>query len=179
MISLSSIVKSGSFHVYADSQKQANDWIKKKDRPHGELDKTNEAMLEQALRKSRHIYDEAKKRAEDIIEDAKKEAANIRIKAEQGGYQEGYTKGLTDGEDKARIAAERSLGEIADLIAAINEEKARAIASQKEDILDLSFELAKKIMRQHMKLDENALANMLDDLISENEGGSEDIPFRI
>ena len=171
MISLSSIVKSGSFYVYTESEKNGNGRVKEKDNSFGELDKRKELMLEQALRKSRHIYDEALKRANDIIEKAKDEGISIRIEAEQRGYQEGYVKGIMDGARDARKSSEEGLLELEGLIEEMKAESAKAIDEQKDKILELSFEIAKKIMKQHIQTDENAIAGMLEDILHENETG--------
>ncbi|NLT47439.1 MAG: hypothetical protein GXX92_03400 [Clostridiales bacterium] len=136
-----------------------------------ELDKSRELILEQALRKSRRIYEEAVKRAEDTVESATLESRSIRIEAEQRGYQDGYVQGLKDGSSRARSDMEEGLREIGELILAISNERREALERQEKDLLKIAFEIAKKIMRQQIQADENSIAQMLEEVISEHETG--------
>ncbi len=170
MISLSSIVKAKTLHICPNHEDGNISRGQSRGTP-TDLDKKRELILEQALRKSRQISDEAVKRAEETVESAIVESRSIRIEAEQRGYQEGYIQGLKDGSDKARKDAEEGLQGISDLILAIRNERMEALERQEKDLLEIAFEIAKKIMRQQILIDENSIPQMLEEVIAEHETG--------
>jgi len=170
MISLSSIVKAKTLSVCPHNEDGNTPRMRSNVTP-TELDKSRELILEQALRKSRRIYEEAVKRAEDTVESATLESRSIRIEAEQRGYQDGYVQGLKDGSSRARSDMEEGLREIGELILAISNERREALERQEKDLLKIAFEIAKKIMRQQIQADENSIAQMLEEVISEHETG--------
>ncbi len=167
MISLSSIVKSNSFYIHSGKDEAGAEL----GRPQAESDKSRKRILEQAIRKSKHIYDEAVKRADAAIESARDESIFIKTEAEQRGYKEGYSKGLLDGAAEARKRSQEGLKELDDLVSAIRTERENAIRRYEKDILKIAFAISKKIMRQHIESDEDALLHMLEDMIHENEAG--------
>ncbi|MGI6734240.1 MAG: hypothetical protein ACOX4J_08785 [Anaerovoracaceae bacterium] len=172
MISLSSIVKARSLHIYSGTESSAG-----AAKPHVNA-KTPatphinpERILEQAIKKSRHIHDEAVKRAEDLVKSAQEQGELIRMEAERLGYEEGYAKGLAEGAKEARRTAEEGLREIESLIEAIRRERMEAIKREEKDLLMVAFEIAKKIMKQQILIVENAIPKMLEEVIAENETG--------
>ncbi len=167
MISLSSIVKSSSFYIHSGKDESGVG----RGRPQIESDKSREIILEQAIRKSKHIYSEAIKRADAVIESAKDESTFIKTEAEQRGYKEGYSKGLFNGASEARRRSEEGLEELEHLIETVKKEGQEAVKRREKDILKIAFVIAKKIMRQHILANEDALFYMLEDIIHENEEG--------
>ncbi len=171
MISLSSIVKANSFHICPVNDNDSFVQPQSRTTPFVKPEKSSELILEQAVKKSKHIHEEAMKRANDVMDAARAESLFIRTKAEQQGYMEGYSRGLQDGANESRKAAEEGLREIEALIAAIRNERAEAIERQQKELLSIAFELAKKIMKQQLLTDENAILKMLEEAIPGNETG--------
>jgi len=77
---------------------------------------------------------------------------------------------LVDGANASCTAAEESLDGIKGLIALIKKEKQEFVKREEKNLLDLSFELARKIMKQAIHLDESIVEKMLREIVQENEG---------
>lgn len=170
MISLSNIVKAKSFRIYTGQESGAAA-VQGNAVPSENSGKTAERVLEHAIKRARLIHDEAVKRAEDLIKKAEKESESIRLEALREGYEEGYTNGFSEGAEKAKKAAEDGLRDIENLIEGIRKERMEAIERQEKDLIAIAFEIAKKIMRQQILIDENAIPKMLEQVIMENESG--------
>lgn len=171
MILLSSIVKAKSFYIHSGGENSSAARVHGSAKTSGNPDMSSERILEQAIKKSRHIYDEAVKRANEVVESAREQGESIRMEAEERGYEQGYARGLLDGAEEARKSAEEGLREMEALIFAIRRERMEAIERQEKDLLLIAFEIAKKIMRQQILIDENAIPKMLEEVILEHETG--------
>ena len=129
-----------------------------------------EVILNQAIIKSQHIESEAKKRADALIENALKNSREIMENAEKKGYDEGYLRGLVDGADASEQAAAEGLTELGRLIELFKGEQRETLARQERDIIEIAFELSNKIMKHHVEIDDTAVFRMLEEIIQENEG---------
>lgn len=136
----------------------------------GEVNDSKEAIIKQALKKARHIENEAQLRADSLLESAMKSSREIVNAAEKKGYEEGYLRGLVDGANASETAAEEGLIELRQLIELFKTEQKAALERNEKDLIEISFELSKKIMKQHVQTDENAVQKMLEEIIMENEG---------
>jgi len=126
-----------------------------------------QSMILQAIRKSQHIDSEAMKRADDIIENAHRKARQIMQDAEKCGFDEGYVKGIEAGGKLAEEKAEKALVELRELMEQIRQDEDALVARHEKEIIMLSLEIAKKIMKQQILLDEDALPKMLDLVLRE------------
>ncbi|MDD3168726.1 MAG: FliH/SctL family protein [Eubacteriales bacterium] len=136
----------------------------------GEVNEKKETILRQALKKARHIENEAQLRADALMESAMKSSREVMNVAEKKGYDEGYLRGLVDGANASETAAEEGLHELRRLIELFKTEQRAALERNDKDLIEIAFELAKKIMKQHVQADENAVQKMLEEIILENEG---------
>ena len=176
MISLSSIVKAKQLSTEAP-QKPIEIIPSAPDINRGEIEQASinelndkkEAILRQALKKAKHIEDEAQIRADSLIEGSMKSGREIMNVAEKKGYEEGYLRGLVDGANASETAAEEGLIELRRLIDLFRTEEKAALERDEKDLMEIAFELAKKIMKQHVQTDENAVQKMLEETIMENE----------
>jgi flagellar assembly protein FliH len=134
-----------------------------------EVNEKKEAILRQALKKAKHIEDEAQIRADALIEGSMKSSREIMNVAEKKGYEEGYLRGLVDGANASETAAEEGLIELRRLIDLFRTEQKTALERDEKDLMEIAFELAKKIMKQHIQTDENAVQKMLEEIVMENE----------
>jgi len=135
-----------------------------------EINEKKETILKQAIRKAKHIENEAQLRADSLVESAVKSSREIMNVAEKKGYDEGYLRGLVDGANASETAAEEGLIEIRRLIELFKSEQRAALERDEKELMEIAFELAKKIMKQHVQTDENAVQKMLEEIITENEG---------
>lgn len=131
----------------------------------------SEAILMQAIKKAHEINIEANGRYKEIIEDAQKEGCLIKEAAELSGYEDGYQKGLAEG---LRIAAENAregLSELQEIIETIKEEGRTALKFQEKHLIQLAFDLARKILKQQVEADKETIYRMLESIILENQRG--------
>jgi len=135
-----------------------------------EVNEKKETIIRQALKKSRHIENEAKLRADALINSAMKSSREIMNTAEKKGYDEGYLRGLVDGATASENAAEEGLTELKHLIELFKSDQKSALGRDEKDLMTIAFELAKKIMKQHLQTDESAVQKMLEEIVMENEG---------
>ena len=176
MILLSSIVKANLLY---DAPKSVDYSKMKSENSSQELDKNkgyernekNEFILKQAIKKAQHIEAEATNRANSIIETAIINSQNILSDAEKKGYEEGYLRGLVAGAEANEKLAEEGLLEIRELVQLMKTEQKASLKTQEKDLIRISFEIAKKIMKQHVHLEENSIPKMLEEIIQENEDG--------
>lgn len=188
MISLSSIVKAKMLtyipekndhpaHSYAGmsepaSQDNAGNSAPSHATPFGDMGmiERQESILNQALKRSQLIESEAQKKADAIMENAMRSSREIMSEAEKKGYEEGYLRGLVDGANASEQAAAEGLAELRTLIQCFQGDQRAALERQEKDIIEIAFELAKKIMKHHIEVDETAVTRMLEEIIQENEG---------
>ena len=174
MISLSSIVKA----KLLTDMPRPNEYMAVSEIDNAEIERTSiselnekkETIIRQALKKSRHIENEAQARADALINSALKSSREIMNVAEKKGYDEGYLRGLVDGASASESAAEEGIEELGRLIECFKSEQKVSLERDEQDIINIAFELAKKIMKQHVHTDENAVLKMLEEIILENEG---------
>ncbi len=176
MISLSSIVKAKQLSTEAPPKPiEVSPAVPEINRAEieqtsiNEVNEKKEAILKQALKKAKHIEDEAQIRADSLIEGSMKTSREIMNVAEKKGYEEGYLRGLVDGANASETAAEEGLIELRRLLELFKTEQKAALERNEKDLMEIAFELAKKIMKQHVQTDENAVQKMLEEIIMENE----------
>ncbi len=176
MISLSNIVKASQltslpFIDNSSSLPEAPEQVKIENTSHDikELINKKEAILGHAAIKAKHIETEAELRAEGIIENAMKRSREIMNIAEKNGYEEGYLRGLVDGASASEIAAEDSLLELRSLIKCFDKEQQERLKNEESNLINIAFELSKKIMKQNVEMNEEAIIKMLSEIIQENE----------
>ncbi len=145
--------------VQTERNQGISEWLEKK-----------ETIIKQALKKAKHIENDAELRAEAIINNAISDSREIISTAEKKGYDDGYRRGLADGALASEKAAEESLLELKQLIDCFRSEQLELKKREEKHLIDIAFELAKKIMKHHVHKDEGAFLNMLDEIIRENEG---------
>lgn len=111
--------------------------------------------------------------AEAIRLQAIQDAERIREQAYREGYQRGYEQGYTDGEQHAQQQADEALQRIVEALRAQVEQVVQSVQTQYHEylqhaetqMLELASEVARKIVREELKLQpEHALAIVRDAL---------------
>lgn len=124
----------------------------------------------EAEKKTKHMENEALKRSDAIIDCAMRSSREIFENAEKKGFDEGYLRGLVEGANEAYKAAEEGIQEIQDLLDFIKEERLQLIKREEKNLLAITFEIAKKIIRRAVQVEESILQDMIKEVISDNEG---------
>jgi flagellar assembly protein FliH len=96
-----------------------------------------------------------KKEAEDILKDAHEKAALLEREVYEKGFAQGEKDGLELGEKKAVKVIEN----IENLFNDIHHLKKEILRQYEERILEIIFIIAKKILHDHIALDEKAIKN--------------------
>lgn len=175
MISLSSILKAKSHYEFirADIDSNITNKVVSQEIDINLVNITNEKnedIIRQAIKKAQHIENEARKRADTIVENAINNSQKIMSDSEKKGYDEGYLRGLVDGANASEMAAEEGLYEINNLIIALKTMYKDIVNQQENELIKIAFEIAKKIIKHEMNIDENLILKMLEEVIQENEG---------
>ncbi|MBK5244785.1 MAG: hypothetical protein JJE18_07135 [Eubacteriaceae bacterium] len=146
--------------------------------------KNNSSQYSQKEANAKVTYDhtvEGIKSANDLMKSAVKSGKEIRLISKEKGYNEGFSQGhesglsqghesgLSQGLKEGAEAAQEGLNEIQELIECLKQERQTALENRKDDMLSVAFEIAKKIMKQQAKCDENLLPGMLEDIILDND----------
>lgn len=108
------------------------------------------------------IISQAKKQAEDMISDARSHSKEVNQKAYNEGYKLGYKEGLlsADSEIKER------LNNISNLTRSILTEKKEILKKAEFQIIDLSVELAKRILEADVSIDKSVIVKIAKKAIS-------------
>ncbi|MEO1814722.1 MAG: FliH/SctL family protein [Acetobacterium sp.] len=136
---------------------------------------------------------EAMYAANELMKEAIKASQEIKEKSQETGYQEGFSQGyatghqeglrdgaqegfqvglkdgLNDGMNQAAAEIENKLQEINELLTEIKSERQRALDSQQQEMLDISFEIAKKIMKHQVQEDRDLFLKFFDEVIHGDE----------
>ncbi len=129
--------------------------------------------ITRALEESKEILKKAEMDALRIVTAGEAECAKIKEEAKAKGYEEGYLEGVEAGKEESKSAsaelAKESLNEVEYLIEALKMERMQTYREEQEAIVQLSFEVAKKIMRQQIKVEKEAIPRMVEEVVKENE----------
>lgn len=132
-------------------------------------DQIYDSKIEEALEDAKAIRKQAEDEAAMLVAQAQMKSRNITDEAERNGYNQGYNKGLSDGEATVLENAKESMDEIAYFLEMLQMERMQTCREEESEILKLAFEIAKKVMRQQIKVDPDAVPRMIEDIVKENE----------
>lgn len=136
---------------------------------------------------------EAMRSANELMKEAIKASQEIKEKSQETGYKEGFSQGyaagheegfqegtkegfqtglkegLNEGLSKSAAEIELKLQEISEVLDLIKAERQEALARQEQDIMDVAFEIAKKIMKHHVQDDHDLFLKFFDEVIHGDE----------
>lgn len=105
----------------------------------------------------------------NLIADAEKQAVLIKEEAQKKGYDEGYEKGYYDGIAKSKAEIEQKYAALLNSIKGIADtaiaEKHKLIANTEDDIVDLSIEIAKKVVNKELSIDKEIIIGFVKEAI--------------
>ncbi len=144
-------------------QGKPNTWQLKK--PNEEFDN----LIRVGMKKVEDIIRNAENKAEQIMVNARRESGLLQQQSQELGYREGFDKGYSKGMQKSKVELQGALDEVLKIADAIIEEKTTMFQRQEPEILKISLEVAKKIMRQQVEVNKDAIPKMIEEIIKENE----------
>lgn len=109
-----------------------------------------------------------------------KEDIQARVKASESegyekGYAAGYDKGIKDGEKETALKIKRLEG----IIRELEGFKGRRINELLPQIIDLSLEIAKKVIHKEIELDRNIVMYVAQDAVKKIEEGDENVVIKV
>ncbi|MDD3305783.1 MAG: FliH/SctL family protein [Acetobacterium sp.] len=151
----------------------------------------NEEMAENQIDQNESV--EAMHAANELMKEAIRASQEIKEKSQESGYQEGFSQGyatgheegrkdgaqegfqaglkegLNDGLAQAAADIDNKFQEINDLLEEILTERQRALDNQKKELLNIAFEIAKKIMKYQVQEDNDLFLRFFDEVIHGDE----------
>ncbi len=136
---------------------------------------------------------EAMRSANELMKEAIKASQEIKEKSQETGYKEGFSQGyatgheegyrestqegfqaglkegLDEGLSKAAAELDQKLAEIDELYQLIAKERQNALDQQEQNLLDIAFEIAKKIMKHQVQEDKDLFLKFFDEVIHGDE----------
>lgn len=127
-----------------------------------EADFYKEALLEElALERQRAEEELAQWRAE------REEEFHLQLEEEKRrGYEDGYQLGITDGRQHAMDEYRTKLQMAADLLEQAYREKAEIIKEADPFVIELTLEIAKKVLQQELTANPDALLHMINQTLA-------------
>jgi flagellar assembly protein FliH len=126
-------------------------------------------MLDDAAEKAKEILRSAENEAADIVRGASRQGETIKQDAEAEGFEAGYARGAEEGRRAAEATAAAYIEEMEALAECIRGERMEAMHREEKDMILIAVETAEKIMRRQCRADMNAVSNMINEVIRENE----------
>jgi flagellar assembly protein FliH len=131
------------------------------------------AELESIKNQSEEIKLKTQEDVKNLISDSEKLAAEIKEKAQKNGYDEGYEKGYYDGLAKAKTEVEQKFSalitNLQSIVQSALEEKNKIINSTEDDIVNLSTQIAKKIINNEITTNKQSIINLTKEAIKKLE----------
>ncbi|MBC3900837.1 hypothetical protein GH811_14575 [Acetobacterium malicum] len=164
--------------------------------PETETDNVDRVIHNEEIAENRIDHDEsveAMHAANELMKEAIRASQEIKEKSQETGYQEGFSQGYATGHEEglrdgtqegfqaglkeglneglAQAAAEieNKLREIDEILEQINLERQRALDNQEQELLDIAFEIAKKIMKHQVQEDRDLFLKFFDEVIHGDE----------
>ncbi|WP_373481520.1 FliH/SctL family protein [Acetobacterium sp.] len=165
-------------------------------RPEAEVDSDGQSIQNEEIAKNSIDHGasvEAMHAANELMKEAIRVSQEIKEKSQETGYQEGFAQGyatgheeglrdgtregfqvglkegLNEGAAQAASEIENKLQEINELLEVIRIERQRALDNQTQELLDIAFEIAKKIMKHQVQDDRDLFLKFFDEVIHGDE----------
>jgi flagellar assembly protein FliH len=164
--------------------------------PEAEKSSEGQPVLNPETAESKIDHDdsvEAMHAANELMKEAIRASQEIKEKSQESGYQEGFSQGyatgheegfrdgsqegfqaglkegLHEGMTQAATEIDNKLQEINELLEVISIERQQALANQEQELLDIAFEIAKKIMKHQVQEDRDLFLKFFDEVIHGDE----------
>jgi flagellar assembly protein FliH len=142
----------------------------------------SEADSVDAMRSANELMKEAIKASQEIKEKSQEDgyrdgfaqgyAAGHEVGFQEGtqeGFQRGLKEGLSEGLAQAEAQIAQKFFEIEEVLLHLQQERQMALATQEQNLLEIAFEIAKKIMKQQIHENPDAFLKIFDEVIHGDE----------
>ncbi|KRQ87058.1 Yop proteins translocation protein L [Caloramator mitchellensis] len=132
----------------------------------------NTSIINEAIERADFIIEEARTKAEKMLKDAEIKLQEVyKNSTEKGyndgfmqGYQEGYKKGM----EEVTIQTEEMKKNAENYIKMAKDEVANYIAEKKKEIIAISVDIAKQIIKSELSINADAIFNIAREVISKS-----------
>ncbi len=137
-----------------------------------EIYNQREIILKEAQDEALKIINTAKRNAQADIAECKKRGyeegynAGIEI-GKNKGYTEGYEIGTVKGKEDINEQNESKLNELSEMITEIEDKKEEIISKYENDLTDLVFNIAEKIIKQKINEKDNVITALIKNVIKD------------
>ncbi|MGQ9629606.1 MAG: FliH/SctL family protein [bacterium] len=138
-----------------------------------EARKKADSIVEQAEREAARKIDEAQKEIDGMISKAREEAEKILEKARAEGEdlkRESYDRGLREGREEGIRLGKGELAELNQqmetILESAREKRKEVLEGLEEEIVRLALAIAEKVVRADVRIDKNAVLNVVREAIS-------------
>lgn len=137
-----------------------------------EIYNQREIILKEAQDEALKIINTAKRNAQAEIAECKKRGyeegynAGIEI-GKNKGYTEGYEIGTVKGKEDVYEQNESKLNELTEMITEIENRKEEVISKYENDLTDLAFDIAEKIIKQKINEKDNVITSLIKNVIKD------------
>lgn len=195
MISLSNLIKSAHY-ITLDKKKQIQDMHSFREKPETVQDsfaeKGKQIILEQAMKEKNNILETAQQEAQQLLKQASKEAEQMKAQTqldledwieaqklqeekrlaekEQTAYDQGYEKGLEKAARQMKEKYATMIGEAEEVLQLAYARKDEIILEAEPFLLELSVEIASKVLQQTLDDKQEIILDYFKKLLSNREG---------
>ena len=103
---------------------------------------------------------------------------NIEQEARKRGFEQGHAEGYAGGLQEGKNEIDATIGRLGQIMASIDRFRETRLAELLPEIIDLSLEIAKKVVHKEIELDRNLIFKIAGDAIAKG-GGDEGIVIKI
>ncbi|HAN44749.1 MAG TPA: hypothetical protein DCP97_05095 [Ruminococcaceae bacterium] len=116
-------------------------------------------ILKQASEQSSAIIEDAKRQAQEIIRQAEMDGEAFCERARTQGYSDGFEKGRQDAFEEAQA----ELSQLGEALRSIGEKKQELAEQYQQELVDLSVEIANKIINAELNKNSELILNIVKD----------------
>jgi len=135
--------------------------------------KEKKEELNNLTEQANSVLENAKTKAELLLSDAEKQANELKEQQKKIGYEEGFDKGYYEGLEKGKAEVSNKYKELIETLKNILEsaklEKQKLISGAEEDIVNLSVEIARKIIHQEISTNKEKILEIVREAIKKIE----------
>ncbi len=103
---------------------------------------------------------------EPLSEELQARIKQLEDEARERGREEGHSEGFARGMSEGKVEAAASLGRLGEIISSLENFRENKLTEMVPQIIDLSLEIAKKIVHKEIDLDRNLILSVAQDAIS-------------
>lgn len=122
---------------------------------HSSPEEQNRRAAEQAVREAEHLREQAtqtliqaQEQADALLAAAQEEAVTIQATAQAEGYEEGYSLGVAEGQQKGEAALSSVTAHLAEMLTSLQAQRQHVLRQAEEEVVQLTLAMVEKLVGQ-------------------------------